>query len=91
MTNAKVIEHNTGDDFKSGDEGEGGKWCRLVQKGLKEEKAAKRVSFIYSGADEPCDKVAGAKEKSIQCKACLEWFHPKCHNLCSKGFRAIQT
>ena len=43
------------------------------------------------GGDEPCDKVIGAKEKSIQCEACLEWYHPKCQSPCAEVFNAMDA
>ena len=54
-------------------------------------KQAKKVRFICKGGDEPCDKVIGGKEKSIECEACLEWYHPKCQDLCGEALNAINT
>ena len=71
---------------ESGDEcGEG--WWEAGKKG----KQGKKVRFICKGGDEPCDKVISGKEKSIQCEACLEWYHPKCQDLSVEAFTAIST
>ena len=31
------------------------------------------IRFTCSVGDEPCDKVTGARENSIQCEACMVW------------------
>ena len=74
--------------LSDGSEDEGGEgWWEAGKKG----KQAKKVRFICRGGEEPCDKVISSKEKSIQCEACLEWFHPKCQDLCVEAFNAIRN
>ena len=80
--NGAAISHVENSDEESG---EG--WWEAGKKG----KQSKKVRFVCKGGDEPCEKVIGVKEKSIQCEACLEWFHPKCQELCAEAFNAIDT
>ena len=94
---AKDTEKNAGNNVNEVDEdaeSEDGddtldSWWVAGKKG----KLSKKVKYICNGGDEPCDKVIGAnsKEKSIQCEACLEWFHAKCQGLCAEAFGAIQS
>lgn len=72
---------------ESCDEEGGEGWWEAGKKG----KQSKKVRFVCKGGDEPCDKVIGVKEKSIQCEACLDWFHPKCQDLCAEAFNAIDA
>ena len=65
--NGAAISH-----VESSDEESGEGWWEAGKKG----KQSKKVRFVCKGGDEPCE-VIGVKEKSIQCEACLEWFHPK--------------
>ena len=45
------------------------------------------MSFVCKGGE--CDKTITAKEPSIQCEACGEWYHPNCQGLCKGAFEAI--
>ena len=74
---------NKENDKSGGEELDG--WWEAGKKG----KQSKKVRFVCTGGEEPCDKVIGAKEKSIQCEACLEWYHPKCQKLTTEAFNAI--
>ena len=60
-------------------------WWGAGKKG----KHPKKVRYVCSGGEEPCDKVIGGKEKSIQCDACVQWFHAKCQSLYTEAFNAI--
>ena len=80
--------NEAGSMVAGGGEDEGGEgWWEAGKKG----KQTKKVRFMCKGGEEPCDRVISGKEKSIQCEACLEWFHPKCQDLCAEAFKAIST
>ena len=80
-----VREENSSDEDLSDSEGQG--WWEAGKKG----KPSKKVRFVCKGGEEPCGKTITGKEKSIQCEACLDWFHPKCQELCAEAFNAIRT
>ena len=84
MVKTRNAENNGAGAGEGGDSDSSG-WFEAGKKG----KPSKKVRFICRGGDEVCDKEIGAKEKCIECEACMEWFHPKCQDLSERAFDAI--
>ena len=55
----------------------------------KKGKRSQKVSYVCKGGDTDCGKVITGKERSVQCEACGDWYHPNCQGLCKGGFEAL--